>query len=359
MKILSSITREKDAVSKAYVDALFSGYIANKANQLATARKIWGQTFDGTKDISGELSNVSEVYGEKIENPVHEHVFYKWRILHSNDILYLQSGTTQGDRGGSIALSGYNGTGADQISLYAATSSVRGALAVEGSSTFKAKVTATGGLEVKQGLNVTTGESSFQYAVTCLNGLRVAGEGLAGITPEGGLYPRFRTLSASSGFYFQAASYDGMSQNGKIIFSGMYGTKAEEVLFISKKTTFACPLYVSGIVDFEGLLTAQSGLLVTPNQTIRFQDSATESASIYFDSTMGGMNFTSATTIRGLASFTKGIEIAVGQTISFVDSNGIKHQIAYDEEKGAIKVIGNFFSTGENAAGGAGESINA
>ncbi|MBR4299832.1 MAG: hypothetical protein IKT59_08990 [Bacteroidales bacterium] len=333
-----------------------ANHTAGKANQLATARKIWGQTFDGTKDISGELSNVSKVFGEKIEDPVHEHVFYEWRIIHSNDILYLQSGTTQGDRGGSIVLSGYNGAPAGQISLNAATSSVSGALAVEGSSTFKAKVTATGSLEVKQGLNVTTGESSFQYAVTCLNGLRVGGEGLAGITPEGGSYPRFRTLSASSGFYFQAASYDGMSQAGKIIFSGMYGTQAEEVLFISKKASFACPLYVSGILNLEGLLTAQEGIMITPGKTIRFQDSDTEASTISFDSTKGGLNFSGATTTKGTASFTKGIEIAAGQTISFVDSNGIKRQIAYDEEKGAIKVIGDFYTTGENAAGNAGEA---
>ena len=56
MKVLASIAQEQDAVSKAYVDALFSGYIANKANQLATARNIWGQSFDGTKDITGVAS---------------------------------------------------------------------------------------------------------------------------------------------------------------------------------------------------------------------------------------------------------------------------------------------------------------
>lgn len=56
MKVLASIAQDQDAVSKAYVDALFSGYIANKANQLATARSIWGQSFDGTEDITGVAS---------------------------------------------------------------------------------------------------------------------------------------------------------------------------------------------------------------------------------------------------------------------------------------------------------------
>lgn len=108
-----------------------------------------------------------------------------------------------------------------------------------------------------------------------------------------------------------------------------------------------------------GTITAQSGLLVTPNKAIRFQDSDTEESTISFDSTKGGLNFSGATTTKGTASFTKGIEIAAGQTISFVDSNGVKHQIAYDEEKGAIKFIGDFYTTGENGAGEAGESINA
>lgn len=64
MKVLSSITDTHDAVNKEYIDGLLSDYIktsnlqnvtAGKATRLATSRKLWGNNFDGTKDVDGEI----------------------------------------------------------------------------------------------------------------------------------------------------------------------------------------------------------------------------------------------------------------------------------------------------------------
>lgn len=112
---------------------------------------------------------------------------------------------------------------------------------------------------------------------------------------------------------------------------------------------------LNSTLSVTGTATLGGGAFLPPSKTILFQDAATEIFAISFDSEVGGLNLSGATRTLGLASFQKGIQIEYGQSIAFVDKDGAKQYITLDEENGAIKVIGNFFATGQNAAGGVGE----
>lgn len=432
MNILSPITQNKDAVNKAYIDGLLADYaksadlgaLASKdglafseltskpttlagygitdalgknetaasATKLATARTIWGQSFDGTKDISGDLSGVSILSGEAISNPTNATVTNKWRFIHDSDILYLQCGTSAGDTGGSITLSGYSGFDANQIRLHATATEITGNSIVRGTSLLSGAVQIDNSLTVQNGLSVTSGLATFTDHSTFYRGITVDGEqSILGIVPSGGTYPRFRVFSHSSGFYFQAATFDGTSQNGILSFSGMHGVDAAEIKFVGQKAIFSSSLEVGSHVNLFGQICglhstgAYHRYRIIQNVVGTFfqagvNDGSSRQGTMYLsgiDNTMmtalhlrsdattvyGSMSIPyspltlgSTLSVAGLATFNSGIKIANGQAISFLDSAGDEHKMTYDSTAGAFKVDGNFYATGQNAAGNAGES---
>ena len=388
--------------------------------------------------VDAWLSVDGEIKGKAISNPTNAAVTNQWRIIRADDALYLQVGTDAGETNGTLHLTGYSGTTANLISLKATTTHASGAIEVEGTSWLRGATRVDSGISITDGgLKVESGVSSFVGHTTFSDGITVDGEqAILGPIPSGGTYPRFRVFPHSSGFYFQAATYDGTSREGIVQFSGMQGVNAAEVYFRSNSTMFTGSLkvdgqvgtfsqivglhstgayhryritqnsvgtffqagvndgskqqgtmYLSGIdntvmaelhlrsdktkvygsmeipnapltlgstLSVSGQATLSGGAFLPPSKTILFQDAATETFTISFDSGVGGLNLSGATRTLGLASFQKGIQIEHGQSIAFVDKDGVKQYITLDEENGAIKVIGNFFATGQNAAGGAG-----
>lgn len=119
-----------------------------------------------------------------------------------------------------------------------------------------------------------------------------------------GTYERFRIMQNSVGTLFQAGVNDGSARQGTMYLSGIDTTMMKALHIRADKTT----IY---------------GSLDVPN---------------------------ASATIAG-------VKIAAGQPLSFLDSAGGEHKIVYDETAGVIKVVGDFASTGENSAGGAGEEL--
>ena len=386
MKILSSTTRNQDAVNKAYIDGLLADYVKSE-NLGALASKdslAFSELTSKPTTLSGYGITDAIQYVNTMSDPnvaYYRHMGYGYteggwygagpafgfgangtyyariQALNSPDIPYLyfqsNSGGTTGKWFQFLFSEGNYDIESDRFSI-------KGDIVLhrneeDGDAFLNYGPYANDGANLYlYGTEVGVISDKFSVSGKIWAGSHIETYGQIVGTHSTGEYERFSIKQNVNGTYFQAGVNDGSKQQGILWLSGINNTMMTACHVRADNTK------IYGSLDIlYGVLTAQEGIMITPNKTIRFQDSDTEASTISFDSAKGGLNFSGATTTKGTASFTKGIEIAVGQTISFVDSNGIKHQIAYDEEKGAIKVIGSFFSTGENAAGGAGESINA
>lgn len=385
MKILSSITREQDAVSKAYVEGLLADYAKNLGALASKDSLAFSELTSKPTTLSGYGITDAIQYVNTMSDPnvaYYRHMGYGYteggwygagpafgfgvngtyyariQALNSPDIPYLyfqsNSGGTAGKWFKFLFSEGNYDIESDRFSI-------KGDLVLHRNAD-------DGDTFLNYGPYANDNANLYIYGkkvgVICSDKLYVGSkmevEGniytygqVVGVA-YGGAYDRFSIKQDTVGTFFQAGVNDGSKEQGILWLSGINNTMMTACHVRADNTK------IYGSLDIlYGVLTAQEGIMITPNKTIRFQDSDTEASTISFDSAKGGLNFSGATTTKGTASFTKGIEIAAGQTISFVDSNGVKHQIAYDEEKGAIKFIGDFYATGENAAGEAGESINA
>lgn len=85
---------------------------ASTATKLATARSIWGKSFNGTADISGNLSNVSSIYSTNSTFAIYKNNKY---IISSNNAGQLNINAYDAN----IILFGYSGTSG--YSFYAGT----------------------------------------------------------------------------------------------------------------------------------------------------------------------------------------------------------------------------------------------
>lgn len=85
---------------------------ASTATKLATARSIWGKSFNGTADISGNLSNVSSIYSTNSTFAIYKNDKY---IISSNNAGQLNINAYDAN----IILFGYRGTSG--YSFYAGT----------------------------------------------------------------------------------------------------------------------------------------------------------------------------------------------------------------------------------------------
>lgn len=96
---------------------------------------------------------------------------------------------------------------------------------------------------------------------TITGNLTLYGEyALMGDIPTGGIYPRFRMFMHSSGLFFQAATYDGTSQAGKIGFTGYGGVAANDIYFNATTIRFLGASSFNNALTVSGLLTANGGI---------------------------------------------------------------------------------------------------
>lgn len=338
MKILSSITREKDAVSKAYVDGLLADY-AKSENLGALASKD-SLSFS---DITAKPTTLSG-YG------INDAIQYVGTMNDPNTAYFRHVGYGYGEGGwygaGPAFGFGANGTYYARIQalnspevpyLYFQSNSggTTGKwfqfLFSEGNYNIESDRFSSKG-DIVLHRNEDDGDTFLNYGpyandsanlylygkevgVICSDkfyvGSKMQVDGnietygqISGGTSTGS-YERFAIKQNVNGTYFQAGVNDGSKQQGILWLSGINNTMMT-----------ACHVRA-------------------------------DNTKIY-----GSLDV-----LYGAIAANEGINIPAGKCMNFIDSNGIKHQIAYDEEKGAIKVIGDFYTTGENAAGNAGEQI--
>lgn len=122
----------------------------------------------------------------------------------------------------------------------------------------------------------------------------------------------WRIASIIDGAQLQVGYRDNSSNKGKFYFTGMWGE------------------------DLEAFFVRANGAYF-------------DGADVYFRNT-GKTQFAAS------ALFQSGIKISAGQAITFLDTAGTEHKLTYDSNNGAFKIDGNFYTTGQNAAGEAGQS---
>lgn len=470
-KIVDFIVNDNVLISGSEV--IHAGNIANftagKATQLATSRKIWGQNFNGTADVSGNLENVGKIvhsyanaynmdeYGNFYSSATSDSSYWNFKRSDGNPALavFAVSGlvqtyydTTLARYGGTVLIGGnaYNQVAATVYGTLTVTgaTSLNNTLSVDGLATFKSEVRSynqlailtTDGMDYAARLvpiidgaqlqvgwqdassnkgkfyftgmygedlelfNVRSQYSYFDGETVVFrntkqtlfntriylnnNGIRDCEE-IYGAFPTGGTYSRWRAYANSGGFFFEAATYDGLATNGTIGFRGYGGARAEYVKFYANNidldgaTAVKNVLTVSSHIKTEGQIVGITAtgtyerFRIMQNVVGTFfqaglNDGSAQQGTMYLsgiDNTMMTALHVRAdkTTIYGsldvpyAPATMAGVKIASGQSLSFLDSAGNEHKITFDETNNAFKIDGNLYTTGENSAGGAGNEI--
>ena len=200
--------------------------------------------------------------------------------------------------------------------------------------------------------------------------------------PSGGSYDRFRLRDdGSSSIVLQAASYDGKSPGGSMIFSGMYGDPLASLTFISNdirlrgSTSLEGGLTVADSVNLSSVLRLNSNLAgiyldgtainwhddsnTHTNGLLRFsKTSVGVCTQLFLDKTLfvtSSASFASSLSVMGLLVVGTGIRVPAGKSITFIDSSGGSHALSYDSTNQAFKFDGDLYTLGSLAAGGIGE----
>lgn len=269
-----------------------------------------GLTVTGTMYLKGGLFDVPAIYGPPVTYS--EGDYKKWTLFYQtgNDTMYIQagknSGTSTDPYKGSIAFSGYGGRNATRVDFSADTTYFNGSMSC-GALTAKS-TTINGTLAVNNHTDINS--SMAVDAWLSVDG-EIKGKAISNPT-NANVTNQWRIIPADNALYLQVGT-DAGETNGTIHLTGYSGVAASHIRLHTAKATITGEIEVTGASLLRG-----------------------------------------ATRTLGLASFQKGIQIEYGQSIAFVDKDGVKQYITLDEANGAIKVIGNFFATGQNAAGGAG-----
>lgn len=145
--------------------------------------------------------------------------------------------------------------------------------ALYGEMTFINKVVMDNTLKVKGNTTIdkdlTVAGHFFGSESTSLYNIK----SIIGFTPSGSSYPRWQMLTNADGLFFQAASYDGTSANGRIVFSGANTQAARNITFEAESLIFTgTPTFSGAIATFNNTAkvtgAAQTPLFVAATSNV-------------------------------------------------------------------------------------------
>lgn len=216
---------------------------ANKPSYDDVYLKLAGGTITGDLTVNGELR------GKGISNPSNSAVTNQWRIIPSGDNTWIQAGTAAGATNGTLILSGFSGTSANEIILKATTITSQGKIvgsalrltSVNGHyiDFSDSRLVVSAGLEVKNGYNFyLNGEyaDSFSDIVSAArvkaalgNPTTLAGYGIT----DGAIYSASIDTKSNAAYKHIGYAYssDGWSANGPALSFGMNGSNYVKLLF--------------------------------------------------------------------------------------------------------------------------------
>lgn len=255
---------------------------ASSATKLETARTIWGQSFDGTSNISGSMyiPNASAIYFKDTNA--------------ANRIAMTLNDGNGFSVGYGMAAAGYD-TSVLGNNLY-----------------LKYGKSAATGLVINSSGNVTVGASDL--ALTTRKFFVGNSTENFSVATEGGAFVNTNnTAGWARGFYI---SHKGT----KVLGIGAFGTSAMEYGYIGASYNTAImyfrnknvgigtsnPAYkldVNGTMGATGLITANSGVKVASGQAITFLDSSGKEHKLTYDSTAGAFKFDGHLIVLGDGQF--------------------------------------------------------
>ncbi len=188
---------------------------------------------------------------------------------------------------------------------------------------------------------------------------------------------QWRFISSGDTTYLQAGTSTG-DTSGNLVFSGYSGLPANNLLFNASTIEFSGSATAYGSLSVTGNVSSGAQIIINNDAYVdKFFHSKCAAYDIGFGVGAGNVNrgifdFTNSqwwivrgsgidttiygdVNIDGLLTANRGIRVASGQALSFIDAGGTEHSITYDSAANAFKVDGSMYALGQLAAGEKGE----
>ena len=188
---------------------------------------------------------------------------------------------------------------------------------------------------------------------------------------------QWRFIASGDTTYLQAGTSSG-DTSGNLVFSGYSGRPANNLLFNASTIEFSGSATVYGPLSVTGNVSSGAQIIINNDAYVdKFFHSKCAAYDIGFGVGAGNVNrgifdFTNSqwwivrgsgidttiygdVNIDGLLTANRGIRVASGQALSFIDARGTEHSITYDSAANAFKVDGSMYALGQLAAGEKGE----
>lgn len=330
------------------------------ATKLATARTIWGQSFDGTKNVSGDLflPNNKAIYAFASDNSNSFHV----ASLGSDDIMrYGYASTVSHIRGNSVHL------------LYGSSHTTGFVLNSSGNVTIGSSDLA--GTSAKLYVNGKIVGATFveteEYGIgNASYGLSSGLKGLALLALKGNIFmpfgnvgigtydPQYKLDVAGTARVSGAVTLDSTlavknilrvndaSMNAILNIANEGGTINYVHLFVSSANSSNAT--TRPLVLQNGYGNVGIGIN-NPQYKLHVNGTARVSGDVSMGSTLN---------VTGLLTASSGVKVASGQAITFLDASGKEHKLTYDSTAGAFKFDGSVYATEEVSALGLSSSVS-
>ncbi len=316
------------------------------ATKLQTAKTIWGQSFDGTEDVSGNINLGTNAIGLLLtdtwtDDNGNTHPWYGLDYSHFAKGATLSSyfgltfkvggGNMLINSSGNVTIGGSDLAGTSAKFYVDGTTKIGKTIELNGQTTASARLVVS---EVGANVNYIHLFVDTNNSVTNRPLVLQDGYGNVGIGTNNPQYKldvngacRISTLSVATGVTTPLLN----SSGGLDIVANNSGAGSRLWL-----TTNVFRPWVddAGLIDLGASNVRWKGL---------YCGTGNFSGAVTMSSSLG---------VTGLITASSGIKVASGQSITFLDSSGGSHTLSYDSALGTFKFAGNMYATGELSAGG-------